>query len=121
LTYNYTNQNTNYRNGNDFHVDWAASQFLSPQFSIGAVGYLYNQLTADSGAPPILGDFKSRVAGVGPQITFLFPVGNLQGYLNLKGYKEFDAQNRPEGWNTWLTFAISPAAPAPRTPASARH
>jgi hypothetical protein len=27
----------------------------------------------------------------------------------LKGYKEFAAQNRPVGWNTWLTFAISPA------------
>src|SRR5216684_2040603 len=29
------------------------------------------------------------------------------------GYKEFAAENRPEGWNTWITFAISPAAAAP--------
>jgi hypothetical protein len=50
------------------------------------------------------------VAAVGPQIGYLFPVGYLQGYLNLKGYAEFDAANRPSGWNTWLTFAISPAA-----------
>ena len=35
----------------------------------------------------------------------------MQGYINLKGYKEFAAQNRPEGWNAWLTFAISPAPP----------
>jgi hypothetical protein len=35
----------------------------------------------------------------------------MQGYLNPKGYWEFAAQNRPEGWNTWVTFAISPAAP----------
>jgi hypothetical protein len=41
----------------------------------------------------------------------LFPVGNMPGYLNLKGYKEFDAANRPEGWNAWLTFSISQAAP----------
>ncbi len=33
-----------------------------------------------------------------------------QGYLNLKGYKEFAAENRPDGWNVWLTFVISPAA-----------
>jgi len=26
--------------------------------------------------------------------------------VNLKGYYEFDAQNRPGGWNTWLTLAI---------------
>jgi hypothetical protein len=31
--------------------------------------------------------------------------------MNLKGYYEFAAENRPEGWNVWLTFAISPAAP----------
>jgi hypothetical protein len=37
----------------------------------------------------------------------------MQGYLNLKGYKEFDAANRPKGWNAWLTFSISPAAPPP--------
>jgi hypothetical protein len=36
----------------------------------------------------------------------------MQGYLNLKAYKEFDAQNRPEGWNAWVTFSISPAVPA---------
>ena len=34
----------------------------------------------------------------------MFPVGDMQGYLNLKGYGEFEAANRPSGWNTWLTF-----------------
>jgi hypothetical protein len=36
-------------------------------------------------------------------------MGDLQGYLNVKAYREFLAQNRPEGWNAWVTFAISPA------------
>jgi hypothetical protein len=40
----------------------------------------------------------------------------MQGYLNIKGYKEFAAENRPGGWNTWITFAISPAAAAPPPP-----
>jgi hypothetical protein len=31
--------------------------------------------------------------------------------MNLKGYGEFDARNRPSGWNVWLTLSISPAAP----------
>jgi hypothetical protein len=119
FTYNFKNTDTQYRNGVDFHLDGAASQFLSKQLFVGIVGYTYQQVTADSGALPILGDFKSRVSGLGPQIGYLFPVGNMQGYLSLKGYKEFDAANRPEGWNTWLTFAISPAAaPAPSRPAS---
>ena len=38
----------------------------------------------------------------------------VQGYLNLKGYYEFDARDRPEGWNVWATLAFSPAAPEPK-------
>ncbi len=110
LTYNFENPDTDYRSGLDFHVDWGASQFLSKRLHVGLVGYYYDQITADSGAAPILGDFKARVAAVGPQVGYLFPVGTWQGYVNLKGYWEFAAQNRPEGWNVWLTFSISPPA-----------
>jgi len=118
LTYNFTNPATNYQSGVDWHLDWGASQFLSQQVHIGLVGYVYQQLTADSGQAPILGEFKSRVLGIGPQIGLIFPVGDMQGYLNLKGYKEFAAENRPEGWNAWVTFSVSPAAaPPPPQPA----
>jgi len=113
LTYNFKNTDTNYQNGIDWHLEWGASQFLSKQFLIGAVGYFYDQITADSGQAAFLGSNESRVIGVGPQLGFLFPVGNMQGYLNLKGYGEFDAAARPHGWNTWLTFAIMPAEEHP--------
>jgi hypothetical protein len=113
LTYNFTNPTTNYQSGVDWHLDWGASQFLSKQVLVGLVGYAYQQLTADSGQAPILGAFESRVLGVGPQIGYIFPVGNMQGYLNLKAYGEFASENRPAGWNAWLTFALSPAAAPP--------
>jgi hypothetical protein len=111
LTYNLVNPYTHYQNGIDSHIDWAASKFLTKEIQVGLVGYYYQQLTADHGPGAIFGGFESRVAAVGPQIGYLFPVGNLQGYLNLKCYGEFAAQNRPEGWNLWLTFAVSPKAP----------
>jgi hypothetical protein len=75
------------------------------------VGYGYQQITDDFGQHPILGGMRSHVVGIGPQIGYLFPVGDMQGYLNLKEYGEFDAANRPSGWNAWLTFSISPMAP----------
>ena len=28
----------------------------------------------------------------------------MQGYVNLKGYGDFDAHDRASGWNAWLTF-----------------
>lgn len=115
----YTAEDTQYQNGIDFHVDWGASKFLSKQVFVGVVGYYYQQITDDFGQPPILGGFRSRVVGLGPQFGYLFPVGDLQGYLNLKAYGEIDAANRPSGWNTWLTFSISPMAPAAVTPS--RH
>jgi hypothetical protein len=114
FTYNWENPSTDYKNGIDWHVDWGVSQFLSKQWHIGLVGYFYQQLTGDSGPGATLGDFKSRVAGIGPQIGYIFPINETtQGYVNLKGYKEFAAENRAEGWNVWLTFAMSPLAPQP--------
>ncbi len=113
FTYNFVNAATNYQNGVDWHLDWATSQSLSKQASVGLVGYFYDQISGDSGSGDRVGAFESRVIGLGPQISFFFPVGGMQGYLNLKGYGEFDARDRPSGWNAWVTFSISPAAPTP--------
>jgi hypothetical protein len=121
LTYNFKNTDTNYQNGVDWHLDWGASQFLSKQLHIGVVGYAYDQLTGDSGAGDRVGDFKSRVVGIGPQLGYIFPVGDHQGYLNFKAYKEFDASHRADGWNGWVTFVISPAAPGEAPPAPTRR
>lgn len=112
FTYNFTNESLNYQNGIDFHLDWGASQFLSKEVFAGAVGYFFNQITGDSGPGAKLGSFQSRVAGIGPQIGYLVPIGEAQGFIGLKGYKEFAAQSRALGWNFWLTFSISPAPPA---------
>ena len=120
FTYNFKNPDTQVQSGVDFHFDWGVSKFLSKQAFIGLVGYAYQQVSDDTGGLPALGGFRSRVLGVGPQFGYIFPVGGMQGYLNIKGYGEFDAGNRPSGWNTWLTFAISPAAPE-STVAPTRH
>ena len=112
FTYNLINQGTQYQNGVDMHLDWGASQFLTKQLQIGVVGYLYDQLSCDGGSGDRVGCFESRVVGVGPQIGYLFPVGTMQGYLNLKAYGEFAAADRPAGGNAWLPFENSPPAPA---------
>jgi len=114
FTANLENTSTNYTNGVDMHLDWGASQFVTKQLLVGAVGYLFDQLSCDSGSGDKVGCFESRVVGVGPQVGYIIPISHdYQGYLNLKGYREFDADHRADGWNVWLTFAISPAAAAP--------
>src|SRR5215470_1126305 len=112
FTYNFENQHTDYQNGVDMHLDWGASKFLTKQWQVGLVGYVYQQISGDRGSGDRVGSFESRVIGVGPQLGYIFPINDkYQGYLNLKGYKEFDADHRADGWNTWLTFSISPAPP----------
>jgi hypothetical protein len=119
FTYNFKNPDTQVQSGVDFHFDWSVAQFLTKQVFAGFVGYAYQQISDDTGGSPLLGGFRSRVLGVGPQLGYIFPIGDMQGYLNLKAYGEFDAANRPSGWNTWVTFSISPAAPVATT--ATRH
>lgn len=114
LTYSGMNNALQYQNGIDFHLDWGASQFISKTVHVGLAGYYFQQVTGDTGAGATLGDFKGRVAGIGPQIGFILPLSkDYQGYLNLKAYKDFAAQNRPEGYTAWVTFSLSNAAPEP--------
>ena len=105
-TYNWENPDTNYKNGIDSHLDWAASQFLSANWEVGIAGYVYYQLTGDSGSGARLGPFKSRVAAIGPELGYAFTLGGLPAYANLRGYWEFWAKNRVEGYALFATLVI---------------
>lgn len=105
-TYNWENKQTNYKNGIDSHLDWSISQFLSQQWQIGIAGYVYYQLTGDSGSGDKVGAFKSQVTAVGPQIGYVFNIGAKQAYINLRAYKEYWAKNRVEGYATIATISL---------------
>ena len=74
FTGNFENPSTNYTNGIDSHLDLAAAQFLNQQFFVGAVGYVYQQLTPDRGQRAVLGSNESHTRGIGPQIGYNFSV-----------------------------------------------
>jgi len=61
---------------------------------------------------PGLLDWKNQTLTPNPDVIYLMAFFN----TNMKAYKEFAAENRPEGWNAWLTFAISPKAPEATAP-----
>ena len=115
LTYNWKNPDTDYRNGVDLHLDWALSRFLSEQWHVGVVGYVYQQLTADTystdgiaGAlrKQTLGSLKSSVAAVGPEVGYFFKFGDKPAYANLRAYWEFAAQNRVDGYAIFGTVSL---------------
>ena len=94
-----------YRSGVDVHLDWAISPVLTERLHIGAVGYVYDQLTGDSGAPPALGGFNPALPARAAD-RVLPSSREPDGYLNVRGYYEFNARNRLEGW-TWVRHVLS--------------
>ncbi len=106
FTENFKNPSTNYTNGIDSHLDLGAAQFLNEHFFVGAVGYYYQQLTADRGQPAFLGPNESRTRGVGLQTGYNLSVGGMPIYTNLRGYTEFGSYHRPQGHAIYFTANI---------------
>jgi hypothetical protein len=106
LTFNFENPSTKYTNGVDSHLDWGVAKFVNQQLFIGAVGFVYQQLTPDRGQPEILGDFQSSTIGVGPQIGYNFDAGGTPITVSLRGYFEAETKNRLRGESVFLTLNL---------------
>jgi hypothetical protein len=106
FTFNQTNTATDYKTGDEFHLEWAATKYLTKEFTIGLVGYYYQQLTPDSGSGARLGAFEGRVVALGGSIGYTFEVGKLPIQTRLKVYREFETQNRMQGTAGYFTVSL---------------
>ena len=98
--FNAENPDTDYRSGQEFHVDYSVAQKVGP-VSLGVGGYYYRQTTkdtCDAAATPLSG--KGRTLAVGPELKYDYK--NMS--LMLKYQFEMATENRPEGDKAWLTF-----------------
>ena len=105
VTFNGKNPDTEYRTGTELHLELVYKQHLPKGFSFGLAGYYYQQLTGDSGSA-LLGDFKGRVAAIGPELAYQFKAGGRIVGRDLRWYQEFSAQNRLEGDAVFLTLSL---------------
>jgi len=106
FTCNFENDDTDYQNGIDAHLDWDVSQFLNQHWQVGIAGYVYGQLSGDSGPKPSDDGLKSSIASIGPEIGYSFTMNGQSAYINLRGYREFAAKNRVEGTAVFATFSL---------------
>lgn len=117
---NGKNDDTDYKSGNAVHVDLAVSQYLSKEFSIGALFSHYQQISADSGAGASLGPYKGRTTAVGGTIGYSFTVGAVPVSTRIKVLREVSVDNRPQGTIGLFTVAfplgVPPAAAPPPEP-----
>ncbi len=115
VTFNAENPATNYRTGDELHIEWAVSKTFSPKFSAGLTGYYYDQISGDSGAGAVLGGFEGRVAAIGATVGYNFEVGETPVAARLKYFHEFAADNRAEGDAGYITFSIPIGQHKPKT------
>jgi hypothetical protein len=104
IMFNTENDATDYRSGDEFHLDFMLNQFLSKSFAVGFQGYWYQQVSGDSGAGARLGDFKGESVGVGLGLLWLpeFAKGRLS--IVGKWIHDLDATNRLEADYGQVTF-----------------
>jgi hypothetical protein len=108
LGYNYNTKNTdtNYRTGQEFHLDYFLNQFLSESFAIGLHGFYLKQVTGDRGSGAALGDFKGEAAGVGPALLWSTRLFGRDVSFIAKWLHEFHAERRLEGDHVFASIAI---------------
>jgi hypothetical protein len=106
VTFNGENEDTGYVSGNEFHAEAAINKSFGSGWMVGLQGFYYEQISADSGPPAVLGDFKGRVSGLGPAVAWSGEIGGTPVNLEARYFQEFNAKNRLEGDAFLINFLI---------------
>jgi len=108
VTFNTENEDTHYDSGSVLHAEISAQRLLpagSGFFGIGFNGFLYEQISGDSGTGATQGDFKGRTMGIGPVIDYILPTKTGTWVFEARWLPELDTKNRIEGDYFWLKAA----------------
>ncbi|NMM26911.1 MAG: hypothetical protein HHJ12_06385 [Glaciimonas sp.] len=97
--FNFKNTDTNYKSGQEFHVDYALGYGFKQNWVAGVGGYMYKQTTNDEKNGVKVPNNKGQAFAIGPSIKY----DNGKGmFLMAKWQKEMNVENRPEGHAFWI-------------------
>jgi hypothetical protein len=105
-TVNFRNPATDYTTGNEFHLEFFLGQPLPKGFALGLAGYIYEQVTGDSGPGARLGAFHGQTIALGPCLTFNGKIAGHNIGLNARYYNEVKVRNRLDGQSFFLTLSL---------------
>ncbi len=97
IMFNTRNTATDYKSGNEFHVDFAVNQFLAQNLALGIHGYYYRQVSGDSGSGAKLGGFEGESFGVGPALLWMPKAGKGNLSVIAKWLHDVHQENRMNG------------------------
>jgi len=106
---NTKNEDTDYQSGASFHLDGTVAQHL-PLFGgfagVGAEGFVYYQISEDSGSGATLGSFEGHTIGVGPVVSYAHKIGKYDFAGEVKWLSEVDVSKRLKGDYLWVKLGI---------------
>lgn len=106
IMFNSENPSTNYRTGTEFHMDFMINQFVSEDLALGLHGYVLHQLTGDSGAGALLGDFRGEAVGIGPAISWIPKSGGGNVAFSASWVRDIHSRKRLSGDYATLSFSV---------------
>ncbi len=107
---NTQNDITKYQTGTQFHFDTTAAQhfpLLGGIASVGANLFVYQQISPDSGSGALLGSFEGRTIGLGPALSYVQKLGNVNLAAEVKWLPEIAVEHRLKGNIGWLKLAVN--------------
>ncbi len=110
LDFNTKNNATDYQSGTSFHLEGTVAQHLPLGklgiIGVGANGFLYQQISGDSGSGATLGSFEGRSAGVGPVVSFVTKIGKTDLAAEVKWLPELNVERRLKGDTIWFKLGV---------------
>lgn len=97
---NTRNEESDYRSGQEFHVDYTLAKKLG-NLNLGVGGYYYQQTTDDDAQGATMD--KGMTVSVGPQLKYDYR--NMS--FTVKYLFEVESYNRPQGNNLWAKFSYA--------------
>lgn len=105
-TFNLENPATQYTTGQEFHLEYFLGQHLPKGFALGLAGYIYQQVTADTGSGASLGAFHGQTIALGPCLTFNSKIAGHPLGLGARYYNELKVKNRFDGQAVFVTLSL---------------
>ena len=105
-TVNVKNPATQYTTGQELHLEYYLGQHLPLGFAAGLTGYIYNQMTADTGTGATLGAFHGQTIALGPCLSYSGKIGTHAIGVSARYYNEVKVHNRFDGQACYLTLSL---------------
>jgi hypothetical protein len=101
--FNRKNPDTDYRSGQELHVDYAVGWGLGNGWVLGVGGYMLRQTTDDRQNGHTIEDNKGRAFAIGPSVKYTSKDG---WFLTAKWESETQVRNRAQGDAYWLKLTV---------------